>query len=95
MLSRNKVTLAEQVISYQRSRHPEARRALKTALAGLAYGRGDIKALEDDLAGFYRLAVGSHRIIFAVEDGNIRCIYAEQRQMVYALFAARLRELLE
>lgn len=91
-----KVTLARQVVEYHRQQHPETRRALKAALAGLASGRGDIKELEDELAGYHRLSVGSLRVIYRVRpDGDIECIFAERRKVVYELFAARLRELLE
>ena len=81
---------------YQRKLTPEPRRALKAAILGLATERGDIRALEDELAGLYRLRVGTRRVIFRyAEDGAIVCIYAGPRRLVYEIFSTRLHEFLE
>lgn len=91
-----KVTVSDQVLEFQQAQHPELRRALKAAILGLAKGQGDIKPLEDDLAGYNRLAVRGVRVIYAVtKTGEVQCIFAERRKMVYELFAARLQELLD
>ena len=69
------------------------RRALKTALANLAKCQGDITALEENLAGFWRLRVGRFRIVIRDLDGDrIDCVFAKERQLVYELFATQLRE---
>jgi len=93
--SPTKVILSAQVVHYQRAQHPQARRAIKVALGGLATGKGDIKTLEDDLDGYHRLAVGPHRVIFEIgPDGTIRCLFAERRKVVYEIFSAQMREFL-
>ncbi|MEY2881098.1 MAG: hypothetical protein RLZZ15_3478 [Verrucomicrobiota bacterium] len=80
---------------FQRALAPVPRRALKAGILGLATGRGDIKALEDELAGLYRLRVGVHRVIFRyAEDGSIVCLFAQRRGVVYELLAASLSDLL-
>lgn len=90
-----KVTVSDQVLEFQRAQHPELRRALKAGILGLAKGMNDIRPLEDDLAGYNRLAVRGVRVVYAVtKTGNVQCIFAERRKVIYELFAARLRELL-
>lgn len=91
-----KVLVSPQVAEFQRAKHPGVRRALKAAILGLAAGRGDIKALEDDLDGYYRLRVLDYRVIYRITpEGDIDCIFMERRKMVYEIFAAQLRELLQ
>jgi mRNA interferase RelE/StbE len=66
-----------QLIEYARRLAPEPRRALKQALAGLREERGDIRALEANLSGYYRLRVGRHRIVFNyAADGAIEAYRA-------------------
>jgi len=64
-------------------------------LRGLEQDKGDIKQLEADLAGYTRLRVGGYRVIvrFFVEGGQrvARCVFAENRAVVYELFAEILR----
>jgi mRNA interferase RelE/StbE len=79
-----------QVIEYARRLAPEPRRALKHALAELREERGDIRALEATLSGYYRLRVGRHRIVFNyATDGAIEAIFVEERQLVYEVFEAQ------
>lgn len=87
------VQVSEQVLNFVRGQAPETRRQLRLALRKLAGERGDIKALEGPLAGFHRLRVGSYRIVFAyVPDSRaIRCIFAQQRSVVYLLMEDLLR----
>lgn len=93
---RIEVHVRAQVREYQRTLAPEPRRVLKAAILGLEAGRGDIRALEDDLAGFYRLRVGTRRVIFRyAKDGSIICFFAGPRRLVYEVFAARLHEFLD
>jgi mRNA interferase RelE/StbE len=88
-----KVFVSPQVAEFQRAKHPEVRCVLKAAILGLAEGQGDIKSLEEDLTGFYRLRVRGYRIIYRIKpDGDIDGVFAEQRRFVYELFAATLRE---
>jgi mRNA interferase RelE/StbE len=79
-----------QVIEFARRLAPEPRRALKHALAGLREERGEIRALEATLSGYYRLRIGRHRIIFSyATDGAIDAIFVEERALVYEVFEAR------
>ena len=78
-----------QVIEYARRLAPEPRRAVKQALVGLQKEQGEIRALEANLSGYYRLRVGRHRIIFNyAADGAIEAILIEERQLVYEVFEA-------
>jgi mRNA-degrading endonuclease RelE of RelBE toxin-antitoxin system len=88
------VIVSAQVRTYQRSLAPEPRRRVKQAIIGLGEGRGDIKALSDKLAGFHRLRVGEHRVIYRHHRGRIECFYAAPRKTVYEYLAAHLREVL-
>ena len=86
----------ERVLAFQRALAPVPRRTLKAGILGLAGGRGDVMALEDELAGLYRLRVGVHRVIFLyTKDGAIWCFFAQRRAVVYELLSASLAELLE
>jgi mRNA-degrading endonuclease RelE of RelBE toxin-antitoxin system len=71
---------------------PEPRRRLKQAIIGLGEGLGDIRALSDQLAGFHRLRVGEHRVIYRHQRGRIECFYAAPRKTVYEYLAAHLRD---
>ncbi len=73
---------------------PAPRRRFKAAWKGRAKGEGDIRELTDELAGYSRLRVGSHRIVFKVAGNQIRCIYAAPRKSVYEFAAAHMREVL-
>lgn len=79
-----------QIIAYARRLAPEPRRAVKHALSELRKERGDILALEGNLAGYYRVRVGRHRIIFNyAADGAIEAIFIEDRHLVYEVFEAK------
>lgn len=68
---------------------PAPRRALKQALSDLRQERGDIRALDDNLSGYYRLRVGRYRVIFSYAlDGTIEVLFIEERSLVYELFEA-------
>ena len=57
----------------------------------LGHERGDIRSLEQALAGYYRLRVGKFRLIFRyVNTGEIEAIFVEERSMVYEVFEAQL-----
>lgn len=83
------VRLSAQVIEYARRLAPEPRRAIKQALTELRNERGDIRALDAPLSGYYRLRVGRHRLIFAyAADGAIEAVFLEERSLVYEVFEA-------
>ena len=80
---------AIQVVEYARQLAPVPRRAIKRALEKLRQEEGDIRALEANLPGYYRLRVGRHRIIFHyAADGAIEAVFIEERSLVYELFEA-------
>jgi mRNA-degrading endonuclease RelE of RelBE toxin-antitoxin system len=65
------------------------------AIVGLATGKGDIKALTDNLDGFLRLRVGEHRVIYRYREGKIECFYAAPRKTVYEYLASHFHEMLD
>ena len=91
-----KVELEQQVVDFIRSLPPEPRQALRRSLKNLEREKGNIRALEGELEGFYRLRVLRYRIIFFYhvrsESSTIRCVYAAPRSIVYEVFAQRIRE---
>jgi mRNA interferase RelE/StbE len=90
------VRFSPQLQAFVHTLAPTPRRALRTALGRLAQERGDLKALEGELAGYWRLSVGRYRVIFCyIAPHTIDCIFAEERQLVYEAFSALLRERLE
>ena len=89
-----KITVADQVRDYQRALAPEPRRRLKAAILGLAEGLGDIKPLQGNLEGLWRLRVGQHRIVYRHRANRIEVFYAAPRSVVYEYLAAHLREVL-
>ena len=70
---------------------------MRLALRDLESEQGDIKALEGQLNGFWRLRVGSYRVIYVIEvvagERIMRCIFAERRAFVYALFAKAVKSI--
>lgn len=92
-----KVELSAQVMDFIRRLAPEPRQAIRLALKKLGSGHGDIRALEADLMGFYRLRVSRYRIIFHyvinVQQRILRCEFAEERSLVYQLYAEMARHL--
>jgi len=90
------VRIQDEVLDYLRCLPPKPRHAIRLAIKSLAREKGDIKPLTDELEGFYRLRVGSHRVIFEYEiiDGQkvITCIYAGPRKWIYEVFHSRLLE---
>lgn len=90
------VRVQQEVVDHLRKLPPKPRHALQLAIKGLARERGDIKSLVDELGGFHRLRVGSHRVIFEYEMirgiRTITCVFAGSRQWIYEVFQSRLRE---
>ena len=58
-----KINLSEQVAGFVGRLAPAPRRELRLALKSPAKGRGDVKALEGPLSGYWRLRVSSYRVI--------------------------------
>jgi mRNA interferase RelE/StbE len=98
-MSRINVELEQQVVDFIRSLPPQPRQVLRRGLKNLEKEEGDIRALEGELDGFYRLRVLRYRIIFFYqvrsESRTIRCVYAAPRNIVYEVFGQRVREMLE
>ncbi len=96
-----RIELADQVVAFVKSQPPEPRRRIRLALRKLEGEKGDIRALEGPLRGYFRLRVGPYRILYATvaEPGKppcIRCLFAERRDVVYSVFSDMLkRRLLE
>ncbi|MFY8215204.1 MAG: type II toxin-antitoxin system RelE family toxin [Chthoniobacterales bacterium] len=90
------VRIQEEVLDYLRRLAPQPRHVLRLAIKNLAHETGDIKPLTDDLEGFYRLRVGSHRVVFKYQiiAGNrvITCIFAGPRKWIYEVLQSRLLE---
>ena len=86
---KRQLRLSAQVIDYVRALAPEPRQAVKAGLKILGSERGDIRALEGPLSGYYRLRVGRFRVIFSyAADGAIEAIFIEDRSLVYEVFEA-------
>lgn len=90
------VRVQEEVVDYLRRLAPQPRHALRLAIKNLANETGDIKPLTDELEGFYRLRVGSHRVIFEYQiiagSRVITCIFVGPRKWIYEVFQSRLLE---
>ncbi|CAN5744919.1 hypothetical protein BH09VER1_BH09VER1_11230 [soil metagenome] len=92
----NQVRIQEEVLQYLRRLSPKPRHALRVAIKGLGKEQGDIKPLTEELEGFYRLRVGSHRVIFEYEMINgsrmVTCVFAGPRKWIYEVFQSRFME---
>lgn len=90
------VRIQDEVMDYLLRLAPQPRHALRLAVKDLAQENGDIKALTDELEGFYRLRVGSHRIVFEYQviagQRVITCVFAGPRKWIYEVFQSRLLE---
>ena len=80
-----------QVADFLRALAPTPRRQLRPAIRSLTRGRGDVKALEGVVAGYWRLRVGSYRVILWRTATVIECVFVERRSIVYEIFADELR----
>jgi mRNA interferase RelE/StbE len=86
-----KVDVKQPVFDFIGRQAPEPRRALKRALKELERERGDIRALEQALTGYYRLRIGKYRLIFRYSDPEtIEAVFVEERSIVYEVFEAQL-----
>ncbi len=89
-----KVNVAHQVSEYLQRLAPDSRKRLRRAIRLLEKEMGDIKALEDDLHGYYRVKVRSYRIIYAYRGTKrsgppeIDVLFCEHRRNVYEILSA-------
>jgi mRNA-degrading endonuclease RelE of RelBE toxin-antitoxin system len=90
------VRVTDEVMEYLRKLPPQPRHALCLAIKNLAQEQGDIRPLTEELEGFHRLRVGSHRVIFEYETirgkQTITCVFAAPRRWIYEVFQSRLSE---
>jgi mRNA interferase RelE/StbE len=90
------VAIAAQVREFGRRLAPEPRQQLRRALLGLRSESGDIRQLEGNLAGYHRLRVGRHRVLFRYVSGaSIDVLFVEERGIVYEVFAAEMLKTLK
>lgn len=89
------VRIRQQVRDFAGTLGLEHRRAFKRAVLGLATEKGDIKALQDELSGYYRLKIARFRVIFRYQPGRvIECVFAEERKLVYEIFESEMTRIL-
>lgn len=85
-----RLEVADRVLDFIRLLAPQPRRELRLALRHLANGRGDTKALQGELVGYWRLRVMTYRVIFRYEtlsdERIVRCVYMAPRSIVYPRF---------
>ena len=82
-----RISASEQVVGWLAGLPPQTKHRVRAALRLLAAGKGDIKPLAGELAGFCRLRVGGLRIIYSQLPGpGLRLEYADTRDVVYATF---------
>ena len=87
MSSNHTLVLYRQVRDYISALPPDTKKAFNRELKKLAEGSGDTHPLKDNLEGFHRLRIGSHRIIYEHAAGQaIHCAYAGPRATVYQTF---------
>lgn len=85
------IEVSEQAAAFIRALPPEPRRRIRLALRAAGNGRASLKALEGELSGYWRLRVGSYRLILWLRPSVIQCVFAERRSIVYEIFAEELR----
>ena len=90
-----KVKVRPQVRVFATTLGMEHRRIFKRAVLGLATEKGDIRALGDNLSGYYRLKVSRFRVIFRYTPGQvIECVFAEERKLIYEIFESEMSRIL-
>jgi len=65
------VKVRQQVRDFHSRLGPNDRRQVERALTQLTNEHGDIRALRERLDGYYRLRVGTYRILFRYRPGRI------------------------
>lgn len=81
-----KVLVSEQIQAKLRTLHPDLRKAIRSAIAGLADHEGDRKQLVGTLQDYYRLRIGRYRVVYCYRERHIEAIFLEERSIVYELF---------
>jgi mRNA-degrading endonuclease RelE of RelBE toxin-antitoxin system len=82
-----KIQVREQVKAFIDTLAPDSRKRIRLGLHGLESEHGDCMPLRERLAGYHRLRIGGHRILFRYLPGRvIECVFAESRSLVYHLF---------
>ena len=90
-----RVKIREPVWKFYARLGPQDRRAVKRAILQLATERGDIRSLRDRLEGYYRLRVGTYRVIFRYLEGRIiECVYMNDRALIYDVFESELHRII-
>ena len=89
------IQIGPHVRAFQATLGLQHRRAVKHAIRELAFDRGDIRALRDELSGWQRLKIGHYRLIFRYTEGRIiQCVYLNERKLVYEIFEAEMGRIL-
>lgn len=88
-----RILASDQVQGWLVALPPDTKKRVRSALRGLAKGRGDIKALRGELEGFCRLRIGGLRIVYSqLPKETLRLEYADRRDVVYETFLKILSE---
>lgn len=79
---------SDQVVDGLKALHPGVRRDIRHALDEVNAGKKrDVAALTGELAGFWRLRVGKHRIVFRYdESGQLMAEFLGPRSTIYRSF---------
>lgn len=88
-----KVETSAQVKAFVKILAPEPKHALVSAMKQLANGKGNIKPLQGEFAGYWRLRVKGYRVVFRYDRDVIRCDYIEKRSIIYEMLALELKKL--
>jgi mRNA interferase RelE/StbE len=79
---------SDQVVDALKALHPGVRKDIRRALGDVNAGKKrDVSALTGELAGFWRLRVGKHRIVFRYDGvGQLTAEFLGPRSTVYRSF---------
>lgn len=79
---------SDQVVDALKALHPGVRKDIRRALDEVNAGkRRDVAALTGELAGFWRLRVGKHRVVFRYDEaGRLTAEFLGPRRTVYDSF---------
>jgi mRNA-degrading endonuclease RelE of RelBE toxin-antitoxin system len=79
--------LSGQVSDYIATLPPDTKKQFNRELRKLSQDEGDTHPLINGLAGYHRLRIGSHRVIYYHAPGRIiECVFADHRATVYQTF---------
>jgi mRNA-degrading endonuclease RelE of RelBE toxin-antitoxin system len=82
-----KILASDEVVKWLRNLPPEPKQRVRAALKRLERWQGDIKPLQGELEGFYRLRVGGYRIVCRmISRSVVQLEYADIRDVVYEAF---------